>query len=493
MTYKLFADPTDTRSVHFVGIGGAGMSALAELFVRRGVRVTGCDSVKSAAVDDLERLGIQVQIGHDASHINDDTRAVVVTSAAPKDHPEIVRAHSLGIPVIRRAEALGEAVSGGHLVGIAGTHGKTTTTVMTTMALSAAGLNPTGVVGGRVAAWEGNLSSGGNDLFVVEADEYDRSFLALDPTVAVIGNIEADHLDIYRDFADIHETFAVYARDARYIVLCADDHGATSLPTPSTAEVIRYGITSPDARLVASNVAITESGSTFTVIYDGEPLGDVRLSVHGRHNILNALAAIGAGLAMGATVPAMAQGLAEFKGVQRRFERIADIDGITIIDDYAHHPTEVTVTLQAARAAFPNRKIVAAFQPHLYTRTRDFATEFAEALRLADEVYLVDIYPAREQPIVGVTSELIATHLRDESPLKVGKLAWTGARTELAAALQNSLCPNDVVITIGAGDITKTGPELATLLTAKRSSIGSNSQHNDKNDGNNSGPKHANT
>src|SRR5215207_1941229 len=275
-------DSADRRPVHFVGIAGAGMSALAELFVRRGTVVTGCDAAGDPT-GDLGRLGISVSTGHDPSHV-DEARAVVVSSALPKTHPELERARELGIPVTRRAEALGEAVSGGDLVAIAGTHGKTTTTVMTTEALHAAGRQPTGVVGGRVGTWGGNLRFGSNELFVVEADEYDRSFLALTPTVAVVTNVEADHLDIYADLDDIHRTFDRFASPARTIVLCADDIGATRLKTPSTAEVIRYGIHSPDARLLAVDVRTEGGGSLFEVEYDDEMLGEVELSVPGLHN-----------------------------------------------------------------------------------------------------------------------------------------------------------------------------------------------------------------
>jgi UDP-N-acetylmuramate--alanine ligase len=442
------------------------MSALAELFAQRGVLVTGCDSNPSTVADDLRQLGIDVVVGHDPMHV-EGARAVVVTSAMPKEHPEILRALELGIPVIRRAEALGEAVSGGELVGVAGTHGKTTTTVMTTLALAAAGLDPTGVVGGRVSEWGGNLSRGSDSVFVVEADEYDRSFLALSPTVAVVTNMEADHLDIYRDLADIRATFTEYIQKARYIVLCADDPGASTLPTPSTAEVIRYGIElpdakSPDARLVATQVTTTPTGSTFTVMYDGSDLGTVALHVPGLHNVRNALAAIASGIALGATVPRMAAGLARFHGVERRFQRIGDVAGVTVVDDYAHHPTEIEATLEAARSTFPGRRIVAAFQPHLYSRTRDFATAFGQALAHADVVYLADLYPARERPIEGVSSQLVADAIAQVQ----GPLVWQGPRTELARALMEGARPGDVVLTIGAGDITKTGPELVQLLAA---------------------------
>lgn len=451
-------DSTDTRPVHFVGIAGAGMSGLAELFVRRGIRVTGCDA-SLAGAGDLEKLGIALSQGHDPSHA-DTARALVVTSAMPKDHPELERARALGLPVIRRAEALGEAVSGGELVAIAGTHGKTTTTVMTTLALASATLDPTGVVGGRVGEWGGNLRPGSTMLYVVEADEYDRSFLALSPTVAVITNVEADHLDIYRDLEDIRETFARFARGARAIVLCADDPGATSLALPNDAEVIRYGIASADARLRAVDLRTEAGGALFGVVYDGDELGEVELSVPGRHNVLNALAAIGSGLALGATVDAMGAGLRDFGGVERRFQRLGMARGVLVIDDYAHHPTEIRATLAAARAAYPGHRVLAAFQPHLYSRTRDFAREFGEALAAADAVFLTEIYPARERPIDGVTSDLIERALRGAG----GSLAWRGDRPVLAEALAGAVRQGDIVLTIGAGDITKTGPELLQRL-----------------------------
>jgi UDP-N-acetylmuramate--alanine ligase len=451
-------DSADPRPVHFVGIAGAGMSALAELFVRRGVRVTGCDAAGDPT-GDLGRLGITVSTGHDPSHV-EGARAVVVTSALPKTHPELQRARELGIPVIRRAEALGDAVSGGDLVAIAGTHGKTTTTVMTTEALHAARREPTGIVGGRVGAWGGNLRYGSDKLFVVEADEYDRSFLALTPTVAVITNVEADHLDIYSDLADIQRTFAQFAAPAQTIVLCADDPGANRLATPSSAEVIRYGLHSRDARVLAVDVRAEGGGSIFEVEYDDEMLGEVELSVPGVHNVLNALAAIASGLALGVTLPAMRGGLASFRGVERRFQRLGTANGVEVVDDYAHHPTEIRATLAAARTAFPGRRIVAAFQPHLYSRTRDFAREFGEALAAADAVYVADIYPAREQPIPGVTADLIVASTRDAG----GMVAWQGARNSLSNELARTVQGGDVVLTIGAGDITKTGPELLRAL-----------------------------
>jgi UDP-N-acetylmuramate--alanine ligase len=454
-------DNSDPRPIHFVGIAGAGMRALAELLARRGARVTGCDA-NPGATDDLEELGIQVLNGHDPEHVS-GARELIVTSAMPKDHPELARARELGIPITRRAEALGQAVAGGKLIGIAGTHGKTTTTVMTTSALTAAGLRPTGLAGGRVAEWKGNLHYESDELFVVEADEYDRSFLTLTPTIAVVTNVEADHLDIYRDLADITATFSRFIRDAAVVVLCADDSGANGLELPPSAEIIRYGLHSRDARLVASDIRSTGHATNFAVSYDGRPLGEVALRVPGHHNVQNALAAIGAGLALGVTLDAMRDGLLQFGGVERRFQRLFDVAGVTIVDDYAHHPTEIVATLQAARASYPGRRIVAAFQPHLFSRTRDFSDAFGQALVRADSVFLAEIYPAREQPIAGITSDLVAT-----SMARAGRaVTWQGSRTEMASALSTFVRDGDVVITIGAGDITRTGPELRQRLEAR--------------------------
>ena len=447
----------DARPVHFVGIAGAGMSALAELFVRRGVRVTGSDMSASGNAD-LEALGVTVHRGHDAMHVA-GARAVVASSAIALDHVELTAAAAARLPVIRRAEALGAAVDGMRIVGIAGTHGKTTTTVMTTEALAGTNASPTGIVGGRVQRWGGNLRWGGGDTVVVEADEYDRSFLALYPTVAVVTNVEADHLDIYADLADIVGAFEQYLSGASGIVLCADDLGADSLRLPDAADVIRYGLDHPDARLVG----ITH-GQSMRIIFDGAPLGNLTLQVPGDHNRRNALAALGAGLLLGYAFDELKPGLEAFVGVERRFERKGDVAGVLVVDDYAHHPTEVRATLEAARAAFPERRIVALFQPHLYTRTRDFAEEFGAALaELADVIVLTDIYKAREQPIDGVTSELIAA-----AAARAGHAPdWLGLRADATSALESLVRPGDLVLTMGAGDVTQVGPELLAALLAR--------------------------
>lgn len=461
-------DTTDPRPVHFVGIAGAGMSALAELLARRGVAIQGTDANPGGAPD-LARYGITVR-EHDAGMVA-QARALVYSSAIPATHPEMAAARAAGIPVVRRAEALADAVSGGTLVGIAGTHGKTTTTVMTTEALTSAGVDPTGVVGGRVGLWGGNLRLGGT-TYVVEADEYDRSFLALSPEVAVVLNVEADHLDIYRDLDDITRAFEMYLSPARALVRCADDAGAMALRVASSREIIAYSATAPgtapsagaaDARLVADALVLDAAGSRFTVRFDGDALGDIQLAVPGLHNVRNALAAIGAGLALGATVKAMAPGLAAFRGVERRFQRLGNARGIEVVDDYAHHPTEVEATIAAARHAFPDRRLVLVFQPHLYSRTRDLQAEFARALGAADVLMLCDIYGAREQPEPGVTSALIGDRVA------TGVLRWSGPRADAAAATYGMVQEGDVVLTMGAGDITRTGPELLDRLRATAS------------------------
>jgi UDP-N-acetylmuramate--alanine ligase len=455
-------DTSDPRPVHFVGIAGAGMSGLAELLVRRGVRVQGTDAA-AAGAGDLVALGVEVR-APDAGFV-DGARALVYSSAVSATHPELLRARALGLPVIRRAEALGEAVRGATLVAIAGTHGKTTTTVMTTEALAAAGLDPVGIAGGRVGAWGGNLRAGQGSCIVVEADEYDRSFLALAPTVAVVLNVEADHLDIYRDLDDITRTFTQFVQPARSVVLCRDDAGASALPQDATRELVRYAVQTADpasaaavadARLVAREVVLDATGARARVCFDGGDQGELVLQVPGLHNVRNALAALGAGLMVGARVADMLPGLARFTGVERRFQVLGTVRERLVVDDYAHHPTEVAATIAAARAAHPDRRLVVAFQPHLYSRTRDFADAFGAALAGADLCALCAIYPAREQPIAGVSAALIA-----EAMQRAGRApAWTGERSDCAAALDALVRDGDLVLTMGAGDITQVGPQL---------------------------------
>src|SRR5712664_807617 len=392
----------DPRPIHLMGIAGAGMSSLALIARHRGVAITGCDSDTSGTgADDLTALGVLVWRGHDPGHVS-GARAVVVTAAVPREHPELEQAGALGIPVVRRADALGQAVANGTVVGVAGTHGKTTTTAMVTEALAAAGRNPTGLAGGRVAPWGGNARIGGDDLFVVEADEYDKAFLSLRPTVAVVNNVEADHLECYGSMEALEEAFADFAGRAGRVIIGADDAGADRVALHVKAPVWRVGHgATADVRIRA--VRLEPGGSRATISLPGGDSIELQLIVPGLHNVRNAAAALAVLQALGADVQAGARALSQFHGVGRRFERLGAVGGVTVVDDYAHHPTEVAATLAAARQAFPGQRLIAVFQPHLFSRTALHGEALGKALAAADVVVVAPIYAAREQPQAGVT------------------------------------------------------------------------------------------
>ncbi len=454
----------DPRPIHFMGIAGAGMSALAMIARHRGVAITGCDSDTSGAgVADLTALGVQVWQGHDPSHV-DAARAVVVTAAVPREHPELERARALGLSVVRRADALGELVNPGgggksSLVAVAGTHGKTTTTVMVTEALTAAGRNPTGLAGGRVAAWGGNARIGGDDLYVVEADEYDKSFLSLQPTVAVVNNVEADHLECYGSMEALEAAFVDFASRAQRVIVGADDAGADRVALKIKAPVWRVGHgATADVRIRA--VRLEPSGSRATIaLPDGHSV-ELVLAVPGLHNVRNAAAALAVVHSLGADVETGAKALTEFHGVGRRFERLGEAGGITVVDDYAHHPTEVAATLAAARQAFPGRRVIAVFQPHLFSRTALHGEALGKALAAADMVVVAPIYASREQPQDGVTHHLVVRGATRAGAATVGVRDRAGLTTHVARAVREG----DVVFTLGAGDITRVGPELLLIL-----------------------------
>jgi UDP-N-acetylmuramate--alanine ligase len=457
----------DPRPIHFMGIAGAGMSALALIARHRGVAINGCDADTSGAgADDLTALGVAVLRGHDASHL-DGARAVVVTAAVPRDHPELERARALNLPIVRRADALGELVAGGGLVAVAGTHGKTTTTVMVTEALTAAGRNPTGLAGGRVAAWGGNAKLGGNELFVVEADEYDKAFLSLHPTVAVVNNVEADHLECYGSVEALEGAFAEFAGRAQRVIVGADDAGADRVALAVSAPVWRVGI-GPTADVRIRAVRLEPGGSRAGIALPGGHEVELRLAVPGIHNVRNAAAALAALHAVGADVQAGAEALAEFRGVGRRFEHLGDAAGVTVVDDYAHHPTEVAATLSAARQAYPGRRVVAVFQPHLYSRTALHGEALGKALAAADMVVVAPIYGAREQPLAGVTHHLVVRGATRAGAATVSVRERSGLTTHVARALRDG----DVVFTLGAGDVTRVGPELLEMLRAGKKAHG---------------------
>lgn len=449
---ELFS-PDDPRPIHFMGIAGVGMSALALIARRRGVAVSGCD-MSSDGTADLEKAGVTVTEGHGADHIA-GSRALVYTSAVPKGHPELVAAKKAGIPVVRRAEALGRVVNDGTVAAIAGTHGKTTTTVMTTVALSAAGLDPTGIAGGRVAEWDGNVRLGESDLFVVEADEYDRSFLALEPEVAVVNNVEVDHLECYGSVGALESAFVEFAGRAKQVFLGADDRGAARLARKLDVPVTMVG-TGQDADIRISAVSRDSKLTEASVKMPDGSLLELQLRVPGLHNIRNAAMALGVTYCLEGQVAAAVTGLNAFSGIARRFEVLGSAGGVTVVDDYAHHPTEVAATIAAARQKFPGRRIVVVFQPHLYSRTETHGEAFGIVLAAADAVVIAPIYAAREEPIPGVTGEVVANAARSAGV----PVEWVSDYTVLAHAIQNLVQAGDVVFTLGAGDITKIGPQL---------------------------------
>jgi UDP-N-acetylmuramate--alanine ligase len=439
------------KNIHFVGIGGIGMSGIAEILADRGVAVSGCDLKPSATTDGLARRGIPVSVGHDPAHLA-GVDLLVITSAVRGPNAEVDAARARGIRVMKRKEMLGALVTQKRAVGVSGTHGKTTTSAMIAVVLEEAGLDPTIIIGGILRNIGSNAKNGRGDVAVVEADEYDRSFHELHPDVAVVTNIEADHLEYYGSFEAIAEAFRIFVEGIRpggAVVGCVDDPAVASLLDGIDQRVVRYGL-SASADLQATNISFDERGSRFEV----PGIGWFRLFVPGEHNVRNALAAIAVAQELGIDAAITTIALAKFLGVDRRFQILGEYAGAIIVDDYAHHPTEIRATLSAARQGYPHRRIVALFQPHLYTRTREFAREFAESLRIADVALVAPIYAAREQPMEGITSRLIA-----EAADGVEFLEGTNA--EIVEELRRRLQPNDLLITLGAGDVHEISEALA--------------------------------
>lgn len=450
--------------VHFIGIGGAGMSGIARILLKRGVRVSGSDARGSEMVTELRELGATVHIGHAASHIkNVDT--VVVSTAIRDSNPELGEAIRQGLRVIPRAAALASVMAGRAGVAIAGTHGKTTTTSMLTVALQKCGADPSYCVGGQLVTTGLGADEGSGEMFVAEADESDGSFLMLAPDIAVITNVEADHLDNYGDPRAVYDSFARFVERVRgTLVLCLDDPGSAAL-VPQARErglVVRtYGETEgADYRL--SEVRPDGFGTVFTV----EGRGQVRLAVPGAHNALNACAAIAVADALGLPFEEIRDGLAAFTGAKRRFEAKGEAAGVAVFDSYAHHPTELAADLRAARdvvASYSGTgRVIAVFQPHLYSRTRFFAEEFAVALGLADEAIVLDVYGAREDPEPGVSGAMVAGRV----PLPAERVAYAPDRDEVPALVAGRARPGDIVLTMGAGDVTELGPRIVAELAA---------------------------
>jgi len=451
--------PSGPRPLHFVGIGGAGMSALALIALRKGLPVTGSD-LDTSGCGDLIAAGARIHAGHAAAQVG-EARAVVVSAAIPTDHVEVQAAQARGIPVIPRKEALAGLIGAAPCVGVAGTHGKTTTTVMTTEAVAAAGFAVTGIAGGRVDAWGGNARIGGEELYVVEADEYDQAFLTLTPTIAVVNNVEADHLECYGSLAALEDAFVIFASRARRALVGNDSAGAERVASRlPAAQVWRFGPEAADLRLGAIETSGPTSRAALTL--PGRGSVTLELSVPGVHNLRNATAALGVVVALGGDpVPALAA-LSAFRGVGRRFERLGEVAGIALVDDYAHHPTELRATLAAARQAYPGRRLVAAFQPHLFSRTAAHADAMGDALAAADLAVVSDVYAAREQPIPGISGALVAEAARRRGVATV----YEPSRAALGARVAGLLRAGDVLLTLGAGDITQLGREVRARLEA---------------------------
>lgn len=442
--------------VHFVGIGGVSMSALAEWLHNQGCHISGSDRQASALTDRLKTLGMSIQIGHAHQNIQNPD-LVVYTSATDAQNPERVAAKQKNIPQIRRAELLGYLTRQHPNICIAGTHGKTTTTAMVGAILEAGDFDPTILVGGIVQGLENNLKIGKGDYWVLEADEYDRSFLAFSPTIAVITTVEADHLDCYKDLNDIRKTFEQFINklpNHGCAVVCYDEPEIQKLKLDSRFAHITYG-QNETCQLRAENIKPSGFGNTFTLFDNQKQIDTVTLQVPGNHNVNNALAAIGVGFALNISWRDIKKGIESFRGVHRRFDVLGTARNITIVDDYAHHPTEIRATLQAAKQRWDGR-IVAAFQPHLYSRTRDFAQEFSQAFDQADQVFITDIYPAREEPIPGIDGAFLTQ--------KIPNATYTKTLDDLKKQLMLTMQPGDLIIIMGAGNIEQVGHQIWQTL-----------------------------
>lgn len=448
--------------IFFIGIGGIGMSGLAEYFLRNGYDVAGSDMTETHITERLVSLGAKISIGHSANNITPDIGTVVYTSAVKPDNPEMLRTEELGLKKIRRAEMLGEIVNDKYLIAVSGTHGKTTTTAMIGKLLVDAGLDPLIFVGGNVQLFDGGASRFGSGKYaVVEADEYDRSFLALRPNVAVITNIDADHLDIYKDLDDIKETFRQFCDRSKYgayMIFCGDDENIKSFMNTINREKISYGYDDKNYLKIrdykAENNRLNFSILNSHVSYDG-----VEINMAGKHNALNSTACFAVSKVLEIPFEKYKESISSFRTVDRRLQLKYDANGIKVYDDYSHHPVEVTASLKGLKEMNSGR-LITVFQPHLFSRTKDFYAEFAKALSLSDEVILLDIYPAREKPIEGITSELILNEaLKLNSNMKL-----IHERSDVLAWLKNNIKQNDVIVFQGAGDVTNLCTEFVSLM-----------------------------
>jgi UDP-N-acetylmuramate--alanine ligase len=460
-----------TRRVHFIGIGGIGMSGIAELLANLGYVVTGSDEKHSAITERLETFGVRIDYGHQAAHVG-DADVVVVSSAVRVTNPEVAEATRRQIPVIPRAEMLAELMRLRYAIAVAGAHGKTTTTSMIAVVLERAGLDPTAVIGGRLRAFGSNARLGRGELMVAEADESDRSFLKLFPTIAVITNIDHEHLESYGTFAELQQAFVDFANKVPFygsVVCSADDPPLMAVVPRMTRRIITYGLESDAAEVCASDIVVGPLAIAATVRHrvraglgaqaSSVALGSLKLNVPGRHNLSNALATVAVGLELGLTFEQIATGLGDFHGAERRFEVRGELNGILVVDDYGHHPTEIAAVLSAAGTL--HRRIIVAFQPHRFTRTAALKGAFGPSLAAADHVVLTDIYPAGEDPIPGVTLDNLAAEIRVATGRPVDVVPNLH---DVPGALARIARPGDVVITLGAGSIGSVADQLIELL-----------------------------
>ncbi len=454
------------QRIHFVGIGGIGMSGIAEVLLNLGYKVSGSDLKSSQVTQRLAALGAITFEGHRAENIV-GAEVVVTSSAIASDNPEVVEARRLHVPVIQRAEMLAELMRLKYGIAIAGMHGKTTTTSMVAAVLAAGGLDPTVVVGGRVDAMGSNARLGKSQYLVAEADESDKSFLKLSPSLSVVTNIDREHMDCYRNMRDVKQAFLDFMDRVPFygmVVLCNDDPVLRRLIRVVRRRTLTYG-TAKGSHFLIKNTKTTFDPSEnrpisrFDVAYSGKSLGEFRLHVPGTHNILNATAAIAVGVGLDIKVADIQSALENFRGVDRRFQLRGKAAGVSVIDDYGHHPTEIRATLAAARQC-GFRKIHVIFQPHRYTRTRDLMDEFATAFSNADSLTILDIYPASEQPIAGITGEALAHKIRQQGTA----VAYAGSFLDAANAVTSSAQSGDMILTLGAGSISQLGPILLETL-----------------------------
>jgi UDP-N-acetylmuramate--alanine ligase len=439
------------KRIHMIGIGGIGMSGIADVLIRLGFIVSGSDTTESSITRHLRSIGARVDIGHHRDHVKHPD-VVVYSSAIKEDNPEYRHAKSLGIKRIRRAEFLGMLLSVWPIrIGVAGTHGKTSTSSIIASALDACGSHPSMFIGGIIKDLNTNARMDSKTYVIFEADEFDRTFLALPPTLAVITNVDADHLDIYKDLQDMKDTFIKYANSVPEngsVILCYDDENARSLLPHIDRPYVTYG-TNENADFRISDIKYG-NGSHFVLSFNNSRIGTFSIAQVGLHNVLNATAALVTAYLLHLDMKSAGMGVKAFSGVERRFELRHQKNGVLFYDDYAHHPTEINATLNAVRTLFPERRLVAIFQPHLYSRTRDFADGFASSLQKADKVFIADIYPAREKPIRGINSNMIVKMMKDAGFQNVH---YAGKLKDVPGKVLPEIKKNDIVMTIGAGDI----------------------------------------